>query len=60
MAPVRIRVLPAVDATRLSELLLPVRLSKPDAMPLIAVAPALVVVPALPLMLSRVTDTALP
>ena len=60
MAPVRIRVLAAVDATRLSELLLPVRLSKPDAMPLIAVAPALVVVPALPLMLLRVTDTALP
>ena len=60
MAPVRIRVLSASVATRLSELLLPVRLSKPEAMPLMAVEPPLVVVPALLTMPLRVTETALP
>ena len=52
--------LSASVATRLSELLLPVRLSKPEAMPLMAVEPPLVVVPALLTMPLRVTETALP
>ena len=51
--------LSGLEATRLSELLLPVRLSKPETMPLMPVAPPLVVVPALLTMELRVTDTAL-
>ena len=59
-APVRIRVLPASEATRLSELLLPVRVSNPETMPLMAVAPPVVVVPALLAMPLRVSETAEP
>ena len=65
LAPVRIRVLSAPEATRLSLLLVPVRLSKPETMPLITalpplVTPPVVVVPALLVMPLRVTETAAP
>ena len=52
--------LPASEATRLSELLLPVRVSNPETMPLMAVAPPVVVVPALLAMPLRVSETAEP
>ena len=60
MAPVRIKVLAAPEATRLSVLLLPVTVSKPETMPLMPVAPPVVVVPVLLAMLLRVTETAAP
>ncbi len=60
LAPVTKAVLSPVLSMRVSPLLLPpTRLSKPEAVPPIAVAPPLVVVPLLAVMSLRVTDTVL-